>query len=147
MDSMEDLLAKVAAAEGPDREIDARIWQAMNPDQQVLFYGGDVRTRRPAEYGRLADFPLEGFDDWEGIAGHVGAPSLTSSVDAALALVERVLPGVRLRMGYEADADPDEGDDGPWFARIDGPRFYSAPTLPLAMLRALLSALITKAAP
>ena len=88
------LLERVEAAEEGSRELDARIWQVMSPDQKVLFDGGDVRTRRPAEYGRLADFPLEGFGDWDGIAGHIGAPNLTASIDAALALVERVLPGL-----------------------------------------------------
>lgn len=91
--TLQELLERVEKADGPDRELDARIWKALNPDQQVLFDGGDVRTRRPAEYGRLADLPLDGFGDWEGIAGHIGAPCMTASVDAALALVETKLPG------------------------------------------------------
>lgn len=66
-----DLLARVKAATGPDRRLDRALW--------ATFQGGD--------------YP--GVLCWDGL----GVAPFTASLDAALALVERVLPGVWYVLG------------------------------------------------
>lgn len=80
------LIARLEKAE-TGREIEVRIYVALHPDQRTLFDAGDLRTRRPATYGRLADFGLDGWTDWEALAMTFGAPQYTASLDAALTLV------------------------------------------------------------
>lgn len=87
--------------------------------------------------------------DWdvdEALTGEVpdfhGCPRYTASIDAALALVERVLPGWQIAMGTCGE------DDIPWACLTepdDDCRDFpaSAPTIPLALIAALLSALNT----
>lgn len=125
-----ELLAAVEMAEGPSRELDADLFIVTTPG--ILNAGRIDR-----------DFGVVGW--WPRDACYQSArevPHYTSSVDEALALVERMLPGVRVRMGFEPDGEPDGAN---WFARIDGPDFYSAKLLPLAILAALIRALITGA--
>lgn len=81
------LLERVEAASGPDREIDALVWLALEPDcvnsRQFWLW----RSARPkGEQDRaLSDVRLA--------FARRHAPEITASLDAALALVERVLPG------------------------------------------------------
>ena len=96
-----DLLARVRAATGSDRDLDAAIADRLD------------------QGGRGAD-----------------VPPYTSSVDACLDLVDRVLPGWHWHVGY--------GPQGvvPYAALANGPARHeaSAPTVPLALLSALLAA-------
>jgi hypothetical protein len=61
---------------------------------------------------------------------------LTASIDAALALVERVLPDKLLRLSNEYM--------GFWKARVGLAQSPGRPTAPLAILSALLSAQIAE---
>lgn len=109
--------ARLAAATGPDRELDLAIAQALVPDVVVWLATKD------------APFP--------------GAPSTywkyTGSIDAVIALVERMLPGC----GWHGGGLPSSGDA--WSAlRPDGSGVEfsaEAPTLPLAILKSLFYAL------
>lgn len=80
-------LAERVEREEPSRALDARIHQALNPDQQVMFDTGDLRTGTPASYGRLAELPMGGWSDWQAVAQIIGAKPYTTSLDAALPLV------------------------------------------------------------
>lgn len=75
--TLSDLIARVEAATGPDRETDGMIWCAAN-DYQFLEWDGDG-----CRYRAVSD----GWFD----SHHI--PSYTASLDAAIGLVERVLPG------------------------------------------------------
>lgn len=135
------LIAKLEGATGPDREIDARLWQRVNPNISVLHDPGNVRDRREAVRGSLASFPMEGWADYGAVADGIGAPRLTASLDAALALVEekasdRLLSLVESVDGWVATltccAGPQTGDVAKGLS-------FSTPAI--AVLIALLKAL------
>jgi hypothetical protein len=149
--ALEVLIERCEAAQGPDEHIDCLVWQIAAPDQRVMFDGGKAfgpGPKRAATYGRLADFPLENWSDWHAVRMLIDAPPVTSSIDAALALTERLLPGLMIECGRYTEAD---GGPAGCFARIsnyamgDGPRFEDdheqAATLPLAIILATLQAL------
>lgn len=91
MTDLSSLISRVEKATGPDRELDARIWAYF---AGVKYVGhnvpyGDVHGRTQVEYTvppkrtrMVTNFPQ---------TPH--AEPVTTSVDAAISLVERVLPG------------------------------------------------------
>ena len=109
--TISSLLSRVRAASGPDRELDADIWQALCWKHH-----------------------------WREIAK--GTP-FTGSIDAAVALVERVLPGCSLTILRDwgglnrCRIWTDDITPAP-------PYVGTASSLPLAILAALLSALEQK---
>lgn len=120
MTTLQDLLTRVEAATGPDRPLDADIHR--------MVHGIGER----------------GVVLWTDVAPYV------ESVDAALALVDRLLPGCVYQMGTMQSgieggwaqiwlADSTEGGD---CFSTDSKRF----ALPLAILAALLKALIAQEA-
>ena len=107
---MTELIERLEKATGPDRELDLAIWAACGGS------GG----------------PDNGFLDWR--------PALTASIDAALDLVERKLPGAWWFAARQADEIGEYSFD--LRASIGGLLgTASAPTLPLAICIALLRAL------
>lgn len=68
MSDLSSLAARVAAATGPDRELDKALWEALTPHPHNLPLTGGFWTY--------------GYD-----------PPLTYSIDSSLALVEKLLPG------------------------------------------------------
>lgn len=110
MSDLAELLVRVKAATGPDREIDRAI--------ERLEHGPDV-------------IPF--------------TPAYTASIDAALALVERVLPGWFVdHMGADVAGSIGDMKTFGWMVEIsDGMTGYQgqAPILPLAILLALIQAL------
>lgn len=137
------VLERLRAATGPDRELDAAI---------------EVATFVPSEWrmdcrqGSKSGTCVVTYIDHRGkrTTGTYRAPSVTYSLDAALALVERVLPGwswgvSRLDAGLVAgvvaapvDVEPDHEED--W-----GCQSAEAATGPLALCIAALQALSTRA--
>jgi hypothetical protein len=118
---LSELLDKVQAASGPDLELDARIVCAFLP-------GPSYQSMRDEGYA-IADLA----------EGH---PAYTASIDAALALVERVLPGWQWCLNRNGR---------PMALVNNGPgRQFEcdrAPTMPLAILAATLQALIAGSKP
>lgn len=120
-EKLADLLAKVQAATGPDRELDSRLLCVHTGEdfEGLIRDGYTVSDINPAEY--------------------------TASIDAALVLVEKVLPDVMWRL----QSDPTTGD-GYEASLVSSERFppsdgrASGATAPLALLAALLSALTEK---
>jgi len=145
-EKLSKLLEKVKAATGPSDELDARIHHALHPDQKFMFDGGDVRTKRPARYGPLRELDLDTWGPetdpytWEGFARAMNAQRITSSIDASLALVEKMLPGA---VWFAACQPDDVGLYSFDLRPTDAPEVAtaSAPTFPLAILQSLLSAL------
>ena len=108
------------------RDIAKRLEEAMQADHRI-------------------DFFLRRVDAFSGPV--FGSLSYTGSIDAALGLVERVLPGWITSSANQAVT---LGDSNPtWFWELDDPQSpdatpqgRSAPTAPLAILKALFAVLI-----
>lgn len=133
--ALEGLLERVESATGPDRELDARIWCAINGYDFVAWDGA----------GAVYRFREPGIRHMD--AAHV--QPVTRSVDAALALVERVLPGWSWQIdnsGGEVTACLSEAS-GSWLVASDKEAFGRHKYAALAILAALLRALFAKAAP
>lgn len=121
--TLSDLLERVRGATGPSRELDADLYRAL---------GYEVRQSG------------DGFWTWSQSGGSDLRilPKFTASLDAALALVERVLPGWEWSVG---------SDQGCAIATVWTPHAgvddldVGGPTPALAILAALLSALLAQA--
>lgn len=125
-ETLQGLAARVEAATGPDREIDARIWCALN-----------------ACKFRWADEAGFTFADDSGKGWAAGpAPTYTASIDKALALVERNLAGkigpISLTIAGSGEALICSDDPCGWYVQKIGP------TPALALLSALLAALANR---
>lgn len=146
MNDLDSLKHRVDAATGPSRELDYRIQYALFPDQQVLLNPGDVRSRREAVRGPLSEMPVDGWEDWEGVALHAGADVYTASLDAALALMEKMLPGCDFDLSRVTAYAAGVIEGGPNLScEINYDNRQWGNTLPLAILSALFAALIAKA--
>lgn len=126
VNELRELLARVEAATGADREIDIAIFTALLP------FGG---SRRWHHFG----------DAVEGSTGYlVETPRVvTHSIDATIGLVERLLPTalIDIHQNIGGYAWATTLTDGAYC--VEG----KATTLPVAILVALLRALIAKAEP
>lgn len=91
MSALTDLLARVEKAEGPDREIDAALWLACFEPTCLRF---DVAFHTE-QYDNLMSREAIGCDLGTMWVDDMDPPLLryTAFLDAAVALVERVLPG------------------------------------------------------
>lgn len=125
------LAADVEAADGPDRELDARVW--------VALHGGEIIALQPG-YVQSGDWSAVGFTQ-----------AYTDSVDAALALMADVLPG----WGYTLIKGADGKDRG-YHGReaiitppmlTDDEYATSAATVPLAIVAAVLRAVADSSTP
>lgn len=128
--SLQALLARVEGGTGEDRELDADIVRGFCPEAMIGIYvvGDDEPTVFHAEA--------------IGIRNKSDLPRLLTSLDAAVALVERRFPGVLWGVGLDDAGRPKAGLN---FGRING-RFdetYSgqAPSQDAAA-RALIAALL-----
>lgn len=83
--TLQDLKARVDAASGPDRELDSAIWLALTP--------GATRKATPVKSakGLWPDYVIDETRDATGQL--IIVPSYSASIDAAVSLTERVLPG------------------------------------------------------
>lgn len=98
-----ELIERLEKATGPDREIDALLWAHFDNRVVRIAYGEVIARKRDSlddvRLGFVDPTPLRSnFYGWDGEA-------YTASIDAALALVERVLPG----WGYFLRHDSDSG--------------------------------------
>lgn len=127
MTSLPDLLARVEGATGADREIDSLLWY------KLIF---DPELAKPG-YGWMKT---------PGI-GH-SAPAFTASLDQALALCSRVLPGWHVQVETHPPCKPNPlglADATVWESDLDRPYYMaSLPTAPLSLLAAMLDALIAQ---
>jgi hypothetical protein len=135
MTTLTELRDLLDAATGPSRELDGDIIAAlkMEPDR--------------AKEGQHWERGGFGSADWH-LVGRLGAstktwhaPKLTASIDTALALVERLLPGWRAVLETFGKVKVQSFCT---LKHVDvwGSHFGAAPTAPLAILRALVAALI-----
>jgi hypothetical protein len=114
MTELEELREMVGKATGPDRELDVALG-ALWPDPPFNVTTAILRNAKPV------------------------CPAFTASIDAALALVERKLPGCRWYIGRNPEAKRE--CDATLEASNGTAGGADAPTAPLAILAALLDAL------
>jgi hypothetical protein len=142
--SLEDLIERVEGATGASREIDWLISEHLGdvPEHRVIEIGWDyVWHRRPGEYTLWKALDGEGRS-----VTHWSPPAVTASLDAVLALCERVLSGAQWDLERDAGATVVS-------AAVYGPeplhgfpaRYWAVKeTAALALLSALLRALLSK---
>jgi len=135
---LRNLLARVKSATGPDRELD---WLFANiigdiPKHSIREIGWDYEW-----YRRPKDFCLWKAKDSEGRSVDMWQPKpITRNIDAAVALIERVLPGTEYEISTLHSVAhvslPLNSDDCRSADRKDG-------NVCLALIEAMLMALIT----
>ena len=91
MDLLE-LAERVEGLQGPDREVDARIWCAVSPPPESYtidsWYRGDPRPAGADVVGlTLADWLEKWPQDAAKMADSYGVPKFTASLDSAMSLV------------------------------------------------------------
>lgn len=126
------LLTRVEGLTGPDREVDALIW--------LRFTSGATRELKTVKSAKSLwpDYTID--ETRDAFRTLVSPPPYTASLDAALALVERVRPDWYVRI---------QGCNSAWYAEINPTRAGSfhgsfeanGSTAPLALLAALLKSL------
>jgi hypothetical protein len=135
--SLHELLERAKAASGPDRELDAEIEHAAR-FQRGLSLG--LKPDQIAVWNHVGN----GYVESHGT--RYASPAYTASIDAAVALISRVLPGLYM---WQLEFD-DEPTDCPYMARLyttnGAPSGVSesGPTAPLALIVALLEAKIAE---
>ncbi len=142
MSDLKELLELVENATGPDREIDADLFVALiNPEwvtskKDPGFAAADKRSFWPEGKARYITRDCK------------PAPQYTASIDAAVALVERMLPGWSIEMVRTRYCTVEmwKADEQGFFNSGRDPivRRTEGYTLPLAILAALLKALIAQ---
>lgn len=141
MSNLPELLARVQAAKGPDREIDALVHCL---DKGLTFQKfmrvNERQTRPDTPLGKAYSFRTE-----KGETAIWQTEHYSESLDALAALAERVLPGYNIESGFRrregsawAIVWPDDGD------RDDDYHAGKAATEPLSRLAAILAAKIAK---
>jgi hypothetical protein len=97
MSDIKALIERLEKATGPDRELDAAIWAATLPRDGVGIDGYGLPDGAHYEYRPCEDGRVEMLVSLNGERGVTRAnrpsPEYTASLDAAVALVEKVLPG------------------------------------------------------
>ncbi len=143
MSSLADLIARVEAATRPDREADRQLarmigWHRVEPRFTRNRKGGWIK---PEDFICLESDGSPRLDSIHGTDIWPDVPCFTASLDAALGLAERVLPGALYelkalphRLGHGASLWSDDPAAERMLARADAPT--PALALCLAILRA-----------
>lgn len=103
------LLADLRKAEGPDRKLDAAVWITTLPTKGTGLDGCGLPDDSHYEYEPRGDGSVDGYVVFEsGQSKPIRrfrrqSPAFTASVDAVLALVERLLPGSTVSVGIGGD--------------------------------------------
>jgi len=92
-EALKELLAKVEVAKVPDRELDAEVWWHLSGSRLIR----PLDRRRAENHGVPAT--LDGMFSFGWRNSESDVPGYTTSIDAALALVERVLPNFWVSSG------------------------------------------------
>lgn len=148
--SLAELKERVSKATGPDREIDAMMCVALHVTDDPNWIPPATNVWQYDRFGGVGVYPPEGkrlgqpgYTD-DQLVGSFRAPAYTASLDAAVALVEKMLPGWSYGFAMRGDKLRREGCDDErayaWLKNGDQAD-ADAPTLPLAILSALLEAL------
>lgn len=147
------LIEKLEKAEGPSRDLDVEIMNALDPrsPDEKRHFDGKLYQATWGSVGQIRDQ----------IRYFVEAPHLTSSIDAAVVLAERLFPGARFSLyvnhltgrsdgkGSRVQITRGKGPKCPHtgirWPRVAGECFYAS-TLPMAIVAATLRALQSRGA-
>lgn len=153
MTNLPALLARVEKANGPDRELDARLWAEFDDRniKEVAIVGITSIGRELIAKSRRKPHDECVIGGWWGdgsfytINGDI-MPKFTATIDAALGLVELCLPGwgIEITAGMGDGISVTVGHVGPNKLYDQPEGWGDGPTIPIAVLRALLAALIAK---
>ncbi len=135
---MTDLITRLSKLDAPDREVDAELWLQFTPGATRKTLEVKSATNQWAPYA---------IDETRDETGYlITVPAYTASVDAAVALAERVLPGWKWRVGrtelfpngwaYVHKYDPSNCGRADEAACADGTVANPAIALCIALLRA-----------
>ena len=134
--AISSLLARVRAATDEDRELDGDLfWKFNERSSEAVYWQAALGLPRKLDHSR----PIPG-----GLGKHAvitGSPRVTSSIDAAVALVERVRPGFSVLLAWNPEraicnVHPKPLGDMQQWAPVG-----EAKTPALALLAALLSSM------
>lgn len=137
----DDLLSKLERAEGADRKGDVALWLKfghlwpVEDDDDLSIMANEPLPPSVRINGLTMFEAVERYPNDIRIPSHYNVPRFTSSLDAALALVERVLPGTEWAVSTlygKCHAEVNMNAEEPATAQ--------AATIPLALCIALLSA-------
>lgn len=133
--TLQSLHARVCAASGPNLALECELFEAL--EFPTDFFGSRIESH-------WHDGPVYGVNTADGTRhlSALRAPNYTASIDSALALVERVLPGALWRVEKLAHSP-----GPPFWATAGLPGQQEAAysdTAPLAILAALFAALIAQ---
>ncbi len=91
--TLDQIIAELEKATGPSAAFDCRIFLALFDKQIMVDTGGYGKNTRPVRYKSARQIWTDAWPHWEDscetkdLAAHLGCPSYTSSIDAALTLV------------------------------------------------------------
>ena len=135
--SLSALLERVEACRGPDRELDADLWWVLqHRDAERVFNTGALGLPK----ARPATLPIPAGLGRSGVQSY--APTYTASIDTALALIGRVLPGCvwTVMTDYELPGRARLYEAGQFAPRVMQQADGATPAL--ALCAALLAAMI-----
>ena len=144
MEKLTELKRRVDAATRPDRELDALLWaMADKRDVEIVSNALYAKHREPPHDVCVLGWidPGKHRRNFSMAAFSPPIPSYTASIDAALELVGRVLPGKRRVILYTNPAHAEICKIGDWEGEQSADKDF---TPPLAILSALLAALIAE---
>lgn len=124
--TLQSLLERLEKASGGDREIDARLAEAFGGFADVI----RALNEDGSTFDAMVDYGEDSFDE---------CPRYTSSLDAALSLVERVMPGWGYFLRHDADSGYVAALVYPDAFRVT-PGATKAASMPLALCLALVRA-------
>jgi len=150
-DVLRGLLERVKAAKGPSQEMEAHIvCVAAAPEGSFVTYGPISGRYRVCvgQNERGKDLVWEGWPDWN-------FEEITTSIDAAVALVQHVLPGAMwaagcmeggpfCRLVYPTNAQDRSNLGTGWGHSVSMEAEGGPATVPLAICAALLTALLAQ---
>lgn len=140
MTDLSELIERVKAATGPDRDLDIALLPLWEPGHDAL-KSYDDRYQTELRDGVFSVWKLDG-----GYSASIQFPRFTTSIDAALALAERVLPGWTLARLSQDDhklwyVELRQGHATSYVRVIIAPSTIHGLPLPLSIILALLLAL------
>jgi hypothetical protein len=107
--NVQELIDRVEKATGPDQELDAALYRELGGEVPTEFMGTGVKLSWDASGKAWCYLP-------GGMRVSFTPPALTASIDAALALMEKVLPGWTVQI-FKLRSDKG------WGARVSSPRY------------------------
>jgi len=145
MGDLTKLIARVEALTGPDRLTDANILWAVNPEAFESDAGDDNEHLKPSYCYARGLWTLNRADLMH--LDSIPVPRLTASIDAAVMLTERMLPGSGASIWYSSDgkSNVSVGQVGfDWGPHLTPLGSAEGPTPAIALILATLKALAAK---